>query len=100
MKLKLPSPMPTFSSLSVHNACFNDLYLTIYCIIALHITVMAVCRAWVSLLPLFSTNPLLGAYLLTTYTYKHMPLLTRVCSMGECITIKEERMSWKCRVIV
>ena len=36
---------------------------------------MPACRA---LHPLFSAYPLLGAYLLTTYTYKLMRLLTRV----------------------
>ena len=38
------------------------------------------CRAWLSLHPLFSAYPLLGAYLLTAYTYmyKRMRLLTRV----------------------
>ena len=36
------------------------------------------CRAWLSLHPLFSAYPLLGAYLLTTCTYKRMRLLTRV----------------------
>ena len=36
------------------------------------------CRAWLSLHPLFSACLLLGAYLLTTYTYKRMRLLTRV----------------------
>ena len=45
-----------------------------------HITVIKLpgCRAWLSLHPLFSGYPLLGAYLLTTCTYKHMHLLTRV----------------------
>ena len=43
--------------------------ITIYCI-ALHITVMPACKAWLSLHPLFSTCPLSGTYLLTTYTCK------------------------------
>ena len=39
------------------------------------------CRAWLSMDPLFSAYPLLGAYLLTTYTCKRMRLLTRVYGM-------------------
>ena len=46
--------------------------LMIYC------TLMPAYRAWLSLHPLSSTYPLLGTYLLTTYTYKRMCLLTRV----------------------
>ena len=34
--------------------------------------------AFIAPLSLFSDYPLLDAYLLTTYTYKHMHLLTRV----------------------
>ena len=44
---------------------------TIYCISAAH-TVMPACKAWLSLHHLFSMYSLLGTYLLTTYTYKHM----------------------------
>ena len=36
------------------------------------------CRVWLSLHLLFSAYPLLGTYLLTTYTYKRIHLLTRV----------------------
>ena len=39
---------------------------------------MPACRAWLQLHLLFSTYPLQGTYLLTTYTCKHMRLLTRV----------------------
>ena len=39
---------------------------------------MSTCRAWLRLHLLFRTHPLQGTYLLTTYTYKHMRLLTRV----------------------
>ena len=43
-----------------------------------HARRVCTCRAWLSLHPLFSAYPLLGAYLLTTYTYKRICLLTRV----------------------
>ena len=45
------------------------------------------CRAWLLLHPLFSAYSLLGAYLLTTYTYKRIRLLTRVygiCAIEQC----------------
>ena len=42
---------------------------------------MPACRVWLSLHLLLSTYPLLGTYLLTTYTYKCMHLLTRIYSM-------------------
>ena len=41
-----------------------------------------VLRAWLSLHPLFSAYPLLGAYLLTTYTCKRIRLLTGVYDMS------------------
>ena len=47
-------------------------HLKIYC------TLMPACRAWLSLHPIFSAYPILGAHLLTTYTYKRMHLLNRV----------------------
>ena len=43
-----------------------------------HARCVCTCRAWLSLHPLFSAYPLLGTYLLTTYTYKRIRLLTRV----------------------
>ena len=52
----------------------------IYCVL------MPACRAWLSLHPLVTAYTLSGAYLLTTYTYKHMRILTRVygiCSWYE-----------------
>ena len=55
--------------------------LTIYCVIALCITVMPACRVRLSLHLLISAYPLLGAYLLNTYTYKCMHFLTRVYSI-------------------
>ena len=52
--------------------------LRIYCT---HACRTCTCRAWLSLHPLFSTCPLLGTYLLTTYTYKHIRFITRVYGM-------------------
>ena len=43
-----------------------------------HARRVCTCRAWLSLHPLFSAYSLLGAYLLTTYTYKRIRLLTRI----------------------
>ena len=57
----------------------------IYCISAAY-TVMPACRGWLSWHPLFNAYLLLGAYLLTTYTYERMCLLTRVYgSIGLCL---------------
>ena len=47
------------------------------------------CRAWLSLHPLFSTYPLLGACLLTIYTYKRIHLLTRVYGISIVYTEAE-----------
>ena len=64
-------------------------HLTIKCIIALHqyYSRQAAYRVWLSLHPIFSTYPLLGAYLLTIYTYKCMHLLTRVYHTGHYIRL-------------
>ena len=45
------------------------------------LTLMPTCRVWLSLHRLFSAHHLLGTYLLTTYTYMRMRLLTRVYGM-------------------
>ena len=42
---------------------------------------MPACRVWLSFHLLLSTYPLLGTYLLTTYTYKCMHLLTGIYGM-------------------
>ena len=46
-------------------------------------TLMATFRVWLSLYSLFSAYPLLGSYPLTTYTYKHMRLLTWVYGISK-----------------
>ena len=48
---------------------------------------MPACRSWLSLPSLISAYPLLGAHLLTTYTYKRMCLLTRVYSVAFIIIV-------------
>ena len=59
---------------------------------------MPVCRAWLSLHPLFSAFPLLGAYLLATYTYKCMRLLTRLYNMEWNDGMENGMEQWTCEV--